>query len=135
MNPHYPRVAQRAAHQCEYCRAPEAVFNMAFEVEHIIPTNRGGRNDESNWARACRSCNVYKSDCIEVFDADTRGIARLFHPRLDLWVDHFSFEKSTGLIVGRTPVGRVTVARLQMNRSVQLAARQQWMRLRLFPPS
>ena len=36
MNPHYPLVAQRAAHHCEYCRAPEAVFNFAFEVEHNL---------------------------------------------------------------------------------------------------
>jgi len=30
MNPHYARVAQRAGHRCEYCRAPEAVFNFPF---------------------------------------------------------------------------------------------------------
>jgi hypothetical protein len=35
MNPHYRVVAQRAGHRCEYCRAPEAVFNFPFEVEHI----------------------------------------------------------------------------------------------------
>lgn len=28
MNPRYPAVAQRAAHRCEYCLAPEAVFNF-----------------------------------------------------------------------------------------------------------
>ena len=35
MNPHYPLVAQRAAHLCEYCRVTEIVFNLPFEVEHI----------------------------------------------------------------------------------------------------
>jgi hypothetical protein len=54
MNPHYPLVAQRAAHQCEYCPAPEAVFNMAFEVEHIIPPRHGGRDEPSIGALACR---------------------------------------------------------------------------------
>ena len=28
INPHYPTVAQRAGHRCEYCRAPEAVFDF-----------------------------------------------------------------------------------------------------------
>jgi hypothetical protein len=37
MNPFYTLVADRAAHQCEYCHAPELVFNFPFEVEHIIP--------------------------------------------------------------------------------------------------
>lgn len=37
MNPNYPPVAERAGHRCEYCHAPEAIFNVLFEVEHIIP--------------------------------------------------------------------------------------------------
>ena len=37
MNPLYAPVAARAAHRCEYCRAPEVIFNFRFEVEHIIP--------------------------------------------------------------------------------------------------
>jgi hypothetical protein len=32
MNPHYEVVALRAGHRCEYCHAPEAVFNFPFEV-------------------------------------------------------------------------------------------------------
>jgi hypothetical protein len=34
MNPLYARVAARAGDRCEYCHAPEAVFNFPFEVEH-----------------------------------------------------------------------------------------------------
>lgn len=37
MNPRYGQVAFRAEHRCEYCHAPEAVFNFPFEVEHITP--------------------------------------------------------------------------------------------------
>ena len=47
MNPRYPFVAERAAHRCEYCRAPEAIFNFPFEVEHIIPLSRDGHDDDS----------------------------------------------------------------------------------------
>jgi 5-methylcytosine-specific restriction endonuclease McrA len=61
MNPHYPAVARRANHRCEYCRAPEAIFNFPFEVEHVLPSAAGGSDDESNLALTCRSCNVHKS--------------------------------------------------------------------------
>ncbi|HYE66553.1 MAG TPA: hypothetical protein VD966_13275, partial [Pyrinomonadaceae bacterium] len=57
----------------------------------------------------------------------------LFHPRRDTWEQHFQVDLETGTIRGLTEVGRGTVARLQMNNSVQLAARQQWMRLGIFP--
>jgi hypothetical protein len=133
MNPRYPFVAHRAGHRCEYCRAPEAIFNLPFEVEHIVPRSRNGGDDESNWALACRSCNLYKSDHLDVPDEVTGDIVRLFHPRQDRWGDHFRIEVESGTIVGLTAIGRATVAIFQMNRPHQLAARRQWMRLRLFP--
>ncbi len=34
---------------------------------------------------------------------------------------------------GRTPIGRATFARLQMNRTAQIAARRLWVQLDLFP--
>src|SRR5438094_9603478 len=135
MNAHYPLVAQRAAHHCEYCRAPEALFNLPFEVEHIIPPIHGGLDEESNWALSCRSCNLHKSAHLEGIDPETRTTVRLFHPRQSRWADHFRVEASTASIVGLTAAGRVTVARLQMNSTAQLAARRQWVRLRLFPPA
>ena len=57
MNTYYAGVAERAGHRCEYCHAPEAIFNLPFEVEHIVPTSRDGPDDESNQALACRACN------------------------------------------------------------------------------
>jgi len=133
MNPHYALVAQRAAHQCEYCRAPEALFNLPFEVEHIIPPIHGGVDEDSNWALSCRSCNLHKSDYLEGVDSETRTTVRLFNPRQSLWAEHFRVEGITASIVGLTANGRVTVARLQMNSPAQLAARRQWARLHLFP--
>jgi hypothetical protein len=133
MNPLYPLVAQRAGHRCEYCRATEAIFNFPFEVEHIIPSSRDGSDDEANCALACRSCNLYKSDQIEGAVEPTQEVVRLFHPRRDRWDEHFRVEKETGMIQGLTSTGRVTVAILQMNRPIQLAARRQWMLLGLFP--
>jgi len=60
MNPYYSAIAERANHRCEYCHAPELVFNFPFEVEHITPLSQQGTNDESNLALACRSCNLRK---------------------------------------------------------------------------
>ena len=54
MNRHYAGVAERAGHRCEYYHAPEAVFNLPFEVEHIVPTSRDGPDEESNQALALR---------------------------------------------------------------------------------
>jgi hypothetical protein len=133
MNPRYPVVAARAAHRCEYCQAPEAIFNLPFEVEHIIPPLRGGGDQESNWALSCRSCNLHKSVQTEGIDPETQTGVRLFHPRQDLWADHFRVEANTGALAGNTPIGRATVAGLQMNSPAQLEARRQWIRLKLFP--
>jgi hypothetical protein len=133
MNPLYPAVAQRAGHRCEYCHAPEAVFNFSFEVDHIVPVAAEGADEQTNLALGCRSCNLYKSDCVEGEDAVTGKSVRLFNPRRDRWNEHFQVDPASGAIQGLTAVGRATVARLQMNSPLQLLARQQWMRLGLFP--
>jgi HNH endonuclease len=52
MNSYYPAIAQRANYRCEYCHAPELVFNFPFEVEHIIPLFRQGTNEDQNLALA-----------------------------------------------------------------------------------
>lgn len=133
MNPRYPFVAQRAAHRCEYCHAPEAIFNFPFEVEHIIPLSHEGVDEEANLALACRACNLHKADHLTGVDEGTQSLTRLFHPRQDRWTEHFRIASETGTIHGITDVGRATALRLQMNSPAQLAARRQWMRLGLLP--
>jgi len=133
MNPLYPLIAERAAHRCEYCRAPEVAFNVLFEVEHIAPQVSGGSNAMDNLALACRSCNAFKSDRQLGIDPQTQTAVALYHPRQNRWVDHFLIETETLVIQGRTPVGRGTVAALQMNSFPQLQARRHWRRLELFP--
>lgn len=133
MNPRYTEVALRAGHQCEYCHAPEAVFNLPLEVEHIVPVARGGNDTAANWALACRACNLYKAVHVSGRDPETDIVVRLFHPREDRWEDHFQIASESGEIVGRTSVGRATAIRLGLNSKTQVAARRQWMRLGLFP--
>ncbi|MGF1576501.1 MAG: HNH endonuclease [Cyanophyceae cyanobacterium] len=125
--------AQRANHRCEYCQAPEVVFNFPFEVEHIIPLSRQGSNNEANLALACRSCNLRKSNRISGVTAGSNTDVRFFHPRSDRWDDHFQPHIDSGEIVGKTQIGTITVEYLEMNSSAQVAARQLWIRLGLFP--
>jgi hypothetical protein len=129
----YTSVSQRAGHRCEYCHAPEAIFNFAFEVEHVIPVAAQGSDDDSNLALACRACNLYKTNHLTGVDEVSQTEVSLFHPRRDRWEDHFAVDPETCAIQGLTPVGRATVARLRMNAPLQLEARRQWKRLGLFP--
>ena len=133
MNPLYPVVAERAVYRCEYCHAPEIVFNFPFEVEHILPQSRGGSDDLDNLALARHACNLFKSDCETGQDEESQAEVTLFHPRTDAWEQHFRMDTERAEIVGITPVGRATVARLQMNRPRQITARRRWIRLGLFP--
>jgi HNH endonuclease len=48
VNRRYAAVAERAAYRCEYCHAPEAVFNFSLEVDHVTPQSRGGTNRLDN---------------------------------------------------------------------------------------
>jgi hypothetical protein len=132
MNPNYAFVAKRAGHICEYCHAPEAVFNLQFEVEHIKPLSRGGDDSKNNLALSCRSCNLYKSDAVSFFDEETRRTSRLFNPRRNLWKNNFKINHQTGEILGLTAIGRATAACLKMNGKIQSAARVQWLKLALF---
>ena len=133
MNPHYVRVAARAGHRCEYCHAPEVVFNLPFEVEHIIPPMHGGTNADDNLALSCRACNVRKGAHVRYVDPVTWSIVRLHDPRRDQWENHFRVDVGTGVIEGTTAIGRATVARMAMNTDSQVEARRIWIRLGLFP--
>ena len=132
MNPLYPFVAARAGHRCEYCRAPEAVYNFPFEVEHILPKSGGGLTEDANIALSCHSCNLYKSANTVGFDPVTGESVRLFHPRLDTWAEHFFI--NTGLqIIGKTSVGRATTDCLRLNAAKQMSSRRKWKLFRMFP--
>jgi len=133
VNALYPVVAERAVYRREYCRAPETVFNFPSEVEHILPQAHGGSDDLDNLALACHACNLFKSDFETGQDEESQTKVALFHPRRDSWEQHFGVDAERTEIFGITPVGRATVARLQMNRSRHITARRRWIQLDLFP--
>lgn len=53
-------VLKRAKFRCELCGVSAAV--KALEVDHILPRNHGGTDDESNLQSLCYSCNAMKRD-------------------------------------------------------------------------
>ena len=133
MNPLYFLVAKRAHHRCEYCHAPESIFNVVLEVEHIHPIVAGGTNTEENLALTCRSCNSFKGSRRGSLDPQSGQEERFYHPRQDRWEDHFSVSSDSCEIVALTEIGRVTALCLKMNSLAQLTARQFWVQLGLFP--
>ena len=132
MNPFYPSVAERARNRCEYCRAPEDAFSFAFEVDHITPQACGGLNVLDNFALACHACNLYKSDFETGRDEQTQTETLLFHPRRDVWTQHFQVTRESAEIVGLTSTGRATILRLQINHPRHVAVRRRWIEWQLF---
>lgn len=115
------RVWDRASGRCEYCNLPAKLYPAPFQIDHIIAKQHGGKTELSNLALSCLHCNVRKGPNIAGIDPTTGEIARLFHPRKNRWDEHFKWDDAN--IVGRTPVGRVTVHVLGMNDADFLKAR------------
>jgi hypothetical protein len=128
-------VRRRAAHRCEYCLIPQALFRRPFHIEHIIAKQHGGSTELDNLALACWQCNLKKGPNLAGLDPVTGEITRLFHPRKDAWAEHFVFQEvalKTGrvAIIGMTPVGRATARLLEMNEELRQVIRYELSRQR-----
>ncbi len=128
-------VKKRANEYCEYCYCPADFSPDFFQFDHILPLSLGGRTEANNLARACGGCNNYKTNKISWFDPLTNVANPLFHPRKDLWTDHFQWNEDDTLIIGNTPVGRATIALLQMNRPALINLRELLILVDMHPPS
>jgi hypothetical protein len=107
-------VRRRARHCCEYCHLPQAYYpTVPFPIDHIISRQHGGRTVLGNLANSCLHCNGHKGPNIAGVDPVSRKLTRLFHPRRHKWHHHFRWEGAT--LVGRTAIGRATIAVLAMN--------------------
>ena len=58
----------------------------------------------------------------------------LFHPRRQQWREHFCWSEDGSEIIGLTPMGRATVAALNMNHLAIVEARRRWARVGWHPP-
>jgi len=123
-------VRGRARQRCEYCHLQQEFSALSFHIEHVVARQHGGADDPANLALACPDCNCRKGTNLTGIDPDTGVVTRLFHPRSDVWPEHFQTRGSR--IVGLTGVGRTTVWLLEMNSVDRLRWRQLLLRLGLF---
>lgn len=115
-------VRARANGRCEYCHLPQAVVRERFQIEHILAHQHRGDDDFDNLALACVRCNLHKGPNVAGYDPLTNALVPLFHPRRNTWREHFAW---AGATVNRmTPVGRTTVAILNMNAPQRVSLRE-----------
>ena len=115
-------VRRRAGDRCEYCQLHQDDSPLAaLHVEHIRPRKHGGTDDDGNLCLACIDCNLHKGSNLTGIDPLTDAVTALFHPREQVWEEHFKWEGSH--IIGISNVGRTTVGVLAMNSEEQLELR------------
>jgi hypothetical protein len=128
------QVAARANYCCEYCKTQERLIGMPLVVDHIIPTSVGGDSNLNNLAAACYRCNEFKGAKTSGLDPFSGEDAALFHPRIQLWTEHFFWTEQGLYIRGKTSIGRTTVEMLQLNNPYVTESRKIWIAEDWHPP-
>src|SRR4051812_19992387 len=126
-------VWQRAGSCCEYCRMPQEYDEITFEIDHIIARKHHGAGVAGNLALSCFHCNSFKGSDIAGRDPLTRKLTPLFHLRRHKWDRHFRW--AGAYLIGRTPVGRVTVDLLNINDPLRVELREELIEEGVFPPA
>lgn len=117
-------VVERTDAHCEYCLLTSRFQVGGFEIDHIQPVSSGGPTTESNLAFACPVCNGRKLHHVDGLDPLTKQREPLFHPRTQIWHDHFQWSVDVPfLLTGKTACGRATIQRLDLNDSEMLRLR------------
>lgn len=127
------QVWRRAASRCEYCQLPQEFDDRSFEIDHIISRKHHGPTVAGNLALSCFRCNSYKGSDISGRDMNTGMLTPLFNPRRHKWTRHFRWQGA--YLIGRTPVGRVTVDILNINDPFRVELRADLIEEGLFPPA
>ncbi len=118
-------VIERAGNCCEYCRIAQEDMFFAFEIDHIIAEKHGGPTRSDNLCLSCPECNAFKgSDVASVDWAENAAVIPLYHPRQQVWAEHFWLASETGRIEARTPQGRVTAFLLHLNDEERIVDRK-----------
>jgi HNH endonuclease len=122
----------RAKRCCEYCRMSQDYDDTPFEIDHIVAKKHGGATHEGNLSLSCFYCNSFKGSNIAGRDRKTRKLAPLFNPRRHQWKRHFRWEGA--YLRGRTAIGRVTIAVLNINDLFRVELRQTLIEEGISPP-
>jgi hypothetical protein len=124
-------VARRAHHRCEYCLIREDDIAFRPHIDHIVSRKHGGLSDIENLAYACVLCNRSKGSDVAAVNERSGEIVRLFHPREDLWADHFQLDGH--VIRARSDAGAATAGLLRFNAPERLAERSLLQSLGSYP--
>jgi hypothetical protein len=118
-------VKERAEGVCEYCGVSDDVTLAPHEPDHINGEQHGGATELENLAYACfRS----KGPNIATVDPQAGVLVPLYHPRSDLWHDHFNFIPDSALIEPLTAIGRGAASLLRFNDEQRIALRLELLR-------
>jgi HNH endonuclease len=123
-------VWRRADGRCEYCQLSQEFDDRPFEVDHIRSQKHHGPTVASNLALSCFRCNSFKGSDISSIDVVTRKLTPLFNPRRHKWTTHFRWKGA--YLIGRTPIGRVTVALLHINDEIRVELQESLIAEELF---
>ncbi|MCU0468054.1 MAG: HNH endonuclease [Arcicella sp.] len=128
-------IIERSKGYCEYCQCPSDFSTELFSIEHIIPRSKNGSDELDNLAYACIGCNIYKSDKTEFVDVVSQSLSNLYNPRTMNWADHFVWDESSTVILGKTAIGRATIEALKLNRRPVKNLRRALIAIGEHPPS
>ena len=95
------QVWERAKGNCEYCLLNERYVLKRHEVDHIRAEKHGGTTTLDNLCLSCFDCNRQKGSDLSSIDPVTDEVVPLFHPRRDVWDDHFRLVNN-GQLEGKT---------------------------------
>jgi len=124
------QVRQRAKGRCEYCQLPDWLTELPHEADHIRALKHGGPTELSNLAWACARCNDYKGSDVSAYTPGTDQLVRLFHPRIDVWDEHFRWEGA--VLHGKSDIAVATIALLRINADRRMHYRRSLMEDGLF---
>lgn len=127
-------VAVRANFHCEYCKCPKSYVPVPFCTDHIIPQSQGGTSLLSNLAYACDACNGHKYQKTTAIDPVSGKAVGLFHPRENLWKDHFEWTDDFLKMNGKTATGHATIETLNLNREALVNLRRMLKHFGKHPP-
>ena len=126
-------MADLADHRCSYCRSPEIV-GIPMLIDHIVPLAAGGSSELDNLCLACYRCNEFKWARQESRDPLTGESVPIFRPRIQIWGEHFTWNRDRLKIMGMSACGRATVEILRLNDLRLIQARRIWLLIGLHPP-
>jgi hypothetical protein len=126
-------VWERADGRCEYCQMPHVADDAPFEIDHIISRKHRGPTVSDNLCLSFYYCNSFKGSDLGSLDPKSRRLTPLFNPRRHRWARHFRWQGA--FLVGRTPIGRVTVALLHINDDYRVGLRKVLIAEGHFPPA